>query len=418
LPFCVREFVKYLSYTDIDLIFLTGVQADQKELKMNAFERFDAILSHQKPDKLPFYFPTIACSVASEILGRPVYSGGDSLHFAEERSWLQGVAAHDEFVQRYREDAIELNRKLGADLVRQTWRSSARPTRAFDDYTLLFGEENGPHLIKRFFPEHQSYGVVENTRDAQDVDALRTELKQAIRRDPAISDDELAALYHSQIEFKVAAADYFPTLVGGLSLDLPIQSVAWLEATVLEPDLLAEYFMVQARIWVQHVRFLAAQGFRWINGGGDLASNHGTIVSPSFFRTALVPALQLITGACARHGIVYCYRTDGNIWSIVEDLFDVAGVLAFGEVDRDAGMTVGELRRRFPRLLILGNNSSNLLHKGSEAQVRQQTRQALIESGGSHYIAGPSNAIMHGTPVGNLFAMIDEIGQYRPGESS
>ena len=97
---------------------------------MNPFERFDTILNHQKPDKLPFYFPTIACSVASELLGRPVFSGGDSLHFAEERSWLLGESAHAEFDHRYREDAIELNRKLGADVVRQTWRSSARPTKA------------------------------------------------------------------------------------------------------------------------------------------------------------------------------------------------------------------------------------------------------------------------------------------------
>ena len=78
---------------------------------MNTFERFEAILTHEKPDKMPFYFPTIACSVASEILGRKVDSGADSLHFRENASWLEGENAHDEFVCRYRENAIELNRK-------------------------------------------------------------------------------------------------------------------------------------------------------------------------------------------------------------------------------------------------------------------------------------------------------------------
>jgi hypothetical protein len=110
---------------------------------MNSFERFDAILNHRKPDKLPFYFPTIACSVASELLGREVDSGGESLHFKEELSLLQGEQAHREFVQKYQEDAIELNRKLKADIVRQTWRSREKPTKKLDEHTLLFGNEMG-----------------------------------------------------------------------------------------------------------------------------------------------------------------------------------------------------------------------------------------------------------------------------------
>jgi hypothetical protein len=67
---------------------------------MNCHERFEAVLNHRKPDKLPFYFPTITCRTASEILGRRVYSGGDSLHFHEELSWLEGENAHREFVQK------------------------------------------------------------------------------------------------------------------------------------------------------------------------------------------------------------------------------------------------------------------------------------------------------------------------------
>lgn len=48
---------------------------------MNRFERYCAVLEHKKP----FYFPAIACSVASEILGYPADTGSDSLHFHEEK---------------------------------------------------------------------------------------------------------------------------------------------------------------------------------------------------------------------------------------------------------------------------------------------------------------------------------------------
>ena len=47
---------------------------------MDTYERFNAVLNGKKPDKMPFFFPTIACSVASKLLGTDVNSGGDSLH--------------------------------------------------------------------------------------------------------------------------------------------------------------------------------------------------------------------------------------------------------------------------------------------------------------------------------------------------
>ena len=111
---------------------------------MTPHQRFAAILERRPPDRLPFYFPTIACSVASVLLGREVDSGADSLHFKEERSWLDGEDAHAEFVARYHENALALNRLLRADVVRETWRCSARPTRQLDEHTLLFGDETGP----------------------------------------------------------------------------------------------------------------------------------------------------------------------------------------------------------------------------------------------------------------------------------
>jgi hypothetical protein len=46
--------------------------------------------------------------------------------------------------------------------------------------------------------------------------------------------------------------------------------------------------------------------------------------------------------------------------------------------------------------------------------VREETRATLMESGGYNYIPGPSNAVMHGTPVENVYSMIDEIEKYKP----
>jgi hypothetical protein len=278
---------------------------------MNTFERLDAIIAHNKPDKMPLYFPTIACSVASEILGREVNSGTCRMHFKEELSWFYGNSAHEEFVCKYREDAIELNRKLRADIVRETWRSKRKPTKKLDDYTLLFGEEDGPHIIKRFFPEQQSYGIIEDIASPKDTNELKDRLAEEMRKNPGIYEDELDKIYRDQVIFKKMAELYFPTIAGNCGLGINIHSTAWLEATVLEREFLAEYYMYRAEIIVQHIRWLAQHGFRFVNGGDDFASNQGPVFSPETFKSIFVKPLKVIADECTRHGVVYCYRTDG-----------------------------------------------------------------------------------------------------------
>lgn len=381
---------------------------------MNSYERFDAILEGKKPDKMPFYFPTIACSVASEILGREVDSGGDSIHFKEEASWLDGENAHQEFVERYRENAIELYRKLGADIARETWRSKGRPTKKLDDYTLLFGKEDGPHVIKRFFPENQSYGVVENTTGFRDIDELKQNLLNEMKRDYKVTEDVLYEEYKDQLELKKMSDPYFPSIVGGLSFPFSMGNVLGLEALVLEPELLRDYYLFHAEIGIQHIEWLHKQGYKFINGGADMATNTGPIFSPKTFETIFVPSLKRITEECSKYGMIYCYRTDGDIWAISDAMFLDGGVQAFGEVDRLASMTVGSLRERYPDLIILGNNSSSTLAIGAVEEVREETRASLEESGGLNFIPGPSNAIVHGTPVENVYAMVEEINNYKP----
>ena len=58
--------------------------------------------------------------------------------------------------------------------------------------------------------------------------------------------------------------------------------------------------------------------------------------------------------------------------------------------------------------------SSTTLCHGTDSDVRAETQASLRESGGLNYIAGPSNAIVHGTPVRNVYAMREEIGRYQP----
>lgn len=383
---------------------------------MDTYERFNAVLNGKKPDKMPFFFPTIACSVASKLLGTDVNSGGDSLHFREELSWLDGVQAHSEFVVQYHENAIILNKMLGSDIVRETWRSKARPTKKLDNFTLLFGNENGPHIVKRFFPQAQSYGIVEDSCRANTCEELKLKLEQKMLREANthITSDELSTIYEDQLRFKKMAEPYFPSIVSSLSLGFLMSDPTWLELTALEPELLCDYYLFETEIMIHHIKWLKQQGCIFLSGGADIAGNSESIISPIAFHKIFVPALRKLSQACEKEGLTFCYRTDGNTWLISDDLFLTSGIQAYGEVDRHASMTVGSLRQKYPNLIILGNISPITLSNGSVDDVREETKATLQECGGYNYIAGPSNAIVHGTPIENIYAMIDEINKYHP----
>ena len=378
---------------------------------MNSFERYEAVLRGEKPDKLPLYVMTVDSAVASQMLGRPADTGGNILHFAEEASWLDGEAAHDEFADKHFEDTLAIQRLIGADIIRETWRSNnLRPTRRIDDYTLEF-ESPGRRFIKRYSPQHATYGIVYDTQSADEsaLDSLLASMQKALDNPaPLPTEDQMLASYADILRLKRMAKPYFPVIAGG-SVGIASASPPWLMAAALEPELMREYYAAKAQRDAHTIAFLGRQGFRTLNAGADIASDAGTIISPESFHEIFLPYLQTVSKACAQSNMHYCYRTDGNTRGIWKTLFEDGGVQAYGEVDRGAGMTVQVMREAYPDLIIWGNVRSSTLHHGDVQTVREETRATLRESGGSHHVPGPSNAILAGTPVENVWAMVEEI---------
>ena len=374
---------------------------------MTGQERFEAIIEGRRPDRLPIYFTAVACSTASEILGREVHTGADSLHFKEELAIFLGEQAHSDFEGKHLEDVAELWCVLGADIVREVWRSQMKPSKRLDEFTLLFGDENGEYTVKRFYPETQTYGVIESTERRPEPEELALGLKKDLEETPELPwkpNDPKAS-----VKKLFALTKGCGQMLHGGGINFPFYDPSWLELLIIEPELVKRRLMRDARREARQIRHMASLGYRWFSGGGDLAGTTGPMVSPVMFRNVFVPPLKLIADTCAELGVIYCYRSDGRLWPIFDDLFGTAGVQAYGEVDRDASMTVGAVLERNPKLIVLGNTSSALLVNGSEQQVRDDTRRQLEEAGEGRFIPGPSNAVVHGTPIRNIFAMLEEL---------
>jgi uroporphyrinogen decarboxylase len=159
--------------------------------------------------------------------------------------------------------------------------------------------------------------------------------------------------------------------------------------------------------------FVKKHGADVIWAGGDLADNRGPIYGPEVFRTMLLPRLKRIVDKCHALELPYVFRTDGKLWSIADELFVESGIDGYGEIDVEAGMDIGRLRRRFPDLVLCGNVScSNVLQFGSIDDVVRATRDCIDKARGGGHIVGSSNSLVHGTPAENVFAMMQTAQEY------
>jgi len=196
---------------------------------------------------------------------------------------------------------------------------------------------------------------------------------------------------------------------------LPLRETEiWFEAMALRPDLVTRHLDTQVERAVRNVEFLAPFGFRYFFGGGDFASNEGPMYSPRAFRELVLPRLKRVSDACHQHHAHHLFASDGDLWPVADHLFGQSGVDGYYEIDRRAGMGLGELRDRFPHLTLLGNISSHTLHLGSRDEVIAQTLSCLEDAVRHNgMIVGVSNYIVPHTPVDSVVAMLEAIRDHR-----
>jgi uroporphyrinogen decarboxylase len=136
--------------------------------------------------------------------------------------------------------------------------------------------------------------------------------------------------------------------------------------------------------------------------------------SPRLFRELVLPRVRQVSELCHRQGVYHLFASDGNLWPVAEDLFGRSGLDGYFEIDRRAGMDLGTLRERFPRLTLIGNISSHTAHRGSRQEVIEETLSCLEEAKRRRgIIVGVSNCLVPGTPVENVVAILETIREFR-----
>ena len=369
-------------------------------------ERVEAVFGGRRPDRVPLCEQAFASSVASELLGREAHTGGTELHYRESLAWMRGEAAHAEFVEQVYQDVLELHRLLDLDILFLPWRFAARPARQLDEFRFLYGDPDGhAWSVYQYDPGSHTFGLADAACLYRTFEEAEPALRAGAAADPGqpgVPEMTVRALREVGDEFHVA---------GGCGMAVPMKA-GFLEAVALDPGLVAAYLDVQVERGLRSLAVQQAAGIRLINGGGDFAFNGGPAYSPAFFREVMAPRWERLFARSRELDLWYVMRSDGNLWSVADGLFGPGLAHAYYECDADAGMRFSELRAAYPELVLMGNVSCGLLASGTPEEVAAAMRECL-RAAYPRTIAASANAILAGTPVGNVLALYEAAREWR-----
>jgi len=375
---------------------------------LNSRERVSMVFAHEEPDRVPVFEQGIASNVASEILHRHIYTGAGGTGWFEIAKLLY-EGKRDFLVKRIAEDTVELYTDLDLDIVRGRLVPSKGPVRKLDEVTYYYEDESGFWSVRKFF---------------EDTSKMFMDVSSKIEREGIIAIERYVEILEDNpvdVDEKVFdALDYIVEKAGGekwVSGDghfaVPIHR-PWLLATIKRPDLIERYLDCQLERVMKLIESEKRHGVDLIIGGGDLASNHGPVYPPRVFTETVLPRLKKLVSFCHSLGIPYMYNTDGYTWPIAEELFRESSVDCYGEIDMQAGMDMGELRKRLPHLVLWGNvDCAKTLTFGPKEKVIAETKECIEKAApGGSYILGSSNTIHPNVPAENFIAMLQAARKY------
>ncbi|MDP6153536.1 MAG: hypothetical protein QF785_09185, partial [Phycisphaeraceae bacterium] len=259
---------------------------------MNSKQRIQRIFHGEPVDRVGVFEQTIACSVASDILGRPAFTGGMGLQYHHACAWWQGEEANQAFVQQVREDTVAISEVLGFDLIRPREDMLPQPPNGrIDEYTFSFGDDTKAEpTIMTFDPGAETWGPGNKPRRTVDLVGQVQRMEKELE---GLTDDVLDG-EASNLDWFVEKEGHRKAITNATGfIAIPLEE-PWLVACLEEPGLVERYLDCVTERALRKLPFVKKHGADVIWAGGDLADNRGPIYGPEVFRTMLLPRLKRI----------------------------------------------------------------------------------------------------------------------------
>lgn len=370
---------------------------------MNSRERVRRALAHEPLDRVPIGFFAIDFDTVERILGHETYVRAKAkcqIAFWEGR--------RDEVVQSWKEDIVELYRKLDfidivnlgamatsvappADYVPEQVRQVDATTWEADDGRVWKYSEITADLTLVARPEPQ-FTVDDFPLDAEPVPP-----------DPSIfeaTDAIIEELGDDHYILGPSGGEAGMVLLGGMEQGLMMYA--------LQPEVVQRAIEAATRVANLQDATRIRPGTDGVLWGTDFAATAGPFISPRMFRRFCLPSIKERVAAVKGRGLDVLKHACGNNWKLL-DMFLEAGYDAYQSIQASAGMDLAALKHKvYPRMALWGGASVETLVSGCPDEVRQDVMAAMSAGApGSGYIFGTTHSVAVGTKYENFQAMVD-----------
>ncbi len=386
---------------------------------MNSNQRVKKVFSGEIPDRVPIGEFAIDFDTVEKIIGRPTYlraKAKSKIAFWENR--------HDEVIDSYIKDHIELHEKLGFDIINfpmATWAiplpSDDPPPRRLDDNTW---EDQAGRVFKYSEITHDVVCVkdplAEQTLYTMDHEILAPVEDVESGNLPA----EPPGLDPRSWDILDAVIGHFSGrkfIVGPSGGEIGIVLQGGMEqgmmALITKRDFIEKstsYLVEKQNLLDQKMIHPQSDAIIW---GADFAFNSGGFISPDMFRDIFFEANKArVDNIKQNHGKYVVKHCCGNVNQFL-DLFIELGYDCYQSIQQSGGMDLAEVKRRIGDTMVLwGGVPVELVIGGSMDEVRREVRAAMANAkAGGRFILGTTHTIAVGSNYDNFMAMVDEYQQ-------
>lgn len=386
---------------------------------MNSNQRVAKVFAGELPDRVPIGEFAIDFDTIEKIIGRPTYlraKAKSKVAFWENR--------HDEVIESYTKDHIELHEKLGFDIINFPMATWAIPAPTDVPPPKKLNANTWEDREGRVFKYSEiTYDVVcvkdpiaEKTLYTMDHEVL-AEVEDV---DRMLLPDEPAGIDPRSWEILDTVIEYFAGrkfIIGPSGGEIGIVLQGGMEqgmmALITKRDFIesaTKYLLEKQNRLDRKMIHPKSDAIIW---GADFAFNSGGFISPQMFRDLFFAANKArVDNVKEQHGKYVVKHCCGNVNQFL-DLFVELGYDCYQSIQQSAGMDLGDVKERIGDNMVLwGGVPVELIIGGTMDEVRREVRTAMDKAkDNGRFIMGTTHTIAVGSNYDNFMAMVDEYHQ-------
>lgn len=367
-------------------------------------ERIIAALEHREGDRVPIGENGADWEIVEMALGRPTY------YRSKWKEWLaEWEGRREEVVESYKRDLVDLTRVFEWDYVAVPLVPGRRQEYEMPEMLGNYTWRDAKGRVWRYSPETGGHPLlVEGPPMTLDDLAVPDKVQ--------IDESQLEVIRHvvkkmGDTHFVLGRAPD-----GTFPWAETVGMEAFLVRMMIDPEFTAkaiEAYMKTSLAWIDAI---ADTGVDGILVATDYCDNHGPIMGPRLFRQYVLPAFADTAKAIHAKGKYFLKHTDGNMWSVLDDMV-AAGMDGWQGIQPRIGMDMKVLKEKYAgKLCLFGGVDCWTLTMGTPVEVEEETKYAIRHAApGGGLVLTSGNTLQIGTKWENYAAMraaAREFGRY------